>query len=131
MMKRKTTAKEKRRGGKPAQSKREDETVVTQAVGDDGAPLVHPAAEMFPLMTGEAFEQLVADIKERGVVDAGTLDANGRILDGRNRARACDQLGIPMRWERYGGPPGGEVAYVLGKNVRRRHLTDDQRAAIA
>src|SRR5437870_4368877 len=116
------------RRGKPTAP---ENAALTPALGEDGIALVHPVAEMFPLMTGEAFEQFVADIQEHGQAEPGTLDADGRILDGRNRYRACQRLGIEMKWRLYDGPHGQEVAYILSKNVHRRDLTGDQKAAAA
>jgi hypothetical protein len=53
-----------------------------------------------------------------------------RILDGRYRWRACERLGIRAD-ERVIDPPGGGIAYVVSKNLQRRHLTEPQRAMIA
>src|SRR2546422_1367566 len=93
---------------------------------------VHPAAAIFPPHDGHVFEQLVADIRAHGVHEPGWLDRAGEtILDGRNRARACKAAGVEMRWRRYEGEPGTEIAFIVSANLVRRHLTEDQRAAIA
>jgi hypothetical protein len=57
------------------------------------------------------------------------LSKDGRILDGLNRYRACQQLGIPPSFDHYDGED--ETAFVFSKNVARRHLTTSQRAMIA
>ena len=90
----------------------------------------HPVAELFPLLTGEAFHQLAADIKKNGLREPILLDPEGRIIDGRNRYRACNQIGVEPRfvqWQGEGTLP--EVA--LSLNLHRRHLNESQRAMVA
>lgn len=90
---------------------------------------VHPAAEIFPPMTEEEFAGLVADIKEHGQRDLIVL-YDGAVLDGRNRLRACQALGIEPRFEDW---PNSEdpQTYVVSKNLHRRHLNTSQRAMVA
>jgi hypothetical protein len=95
----------------------------------------HPIANAFRLMEGEEFDALVADIKANGLKH-GICLYEGKILDGRNRYRALQKLGIdPTEHLRY--PPKDITdaearAYVISQNVHRRHLTADQkRDAIA
>lgn len=89
----------------------------------------HPAAEIFPLMTGAEFDALVKDIKENGLREPITLH-EGEILDGRNRLRACEQLGIKPKFEEWDAD-GTPQTYVVSKNLHRRHLDASQRAMIA
>lgn len=89
---------------------------------------VHPAAEIFPMMTAEALAELVADIKENGLLESITTDQDGALLDGRNRLLACEQAGVEPRYATYKGDPW---RYVVSTNLHRRHLTDAQRAVIA
>ena len=56
----------------------------------------HPYAELFPLIEGEAFNNFCADF-EHGLVHPIVLHRDGRILDGRNRERACDKTGAEPR----------------------------------
>lgn len=93
-------------------------------------PQFHPVADLFPLMTGEPFQQLVADIKKNGLREPILLGPEGLIMDGRNRFRACNLAGVEPRfvqWEGQGTLP--EVA--LSLNLHRRHLNESQRAMVA
>jgi hypothetical protein len=103
----------------------------------------HPLADLFPLMQGEAFDALVADIKANGLHEKIDL-YQGKIVDGRNRYRALRQLGIEpddryFRKAIYAHTIGGEIgshernnddavlAYVVSRNIHRRHLTAEQK----
>lgn len=89
----------------------------------------HPLSNIFPLLEGEEFDALVDDIKQRGLRQAVTL-YEGLIVDGRNRARACEAAGVECRYEPL--PPDVDVVgFVISMNVPRRHLTDSQRAYVA
>jgi hypothetical protein len=84
----------------------------------------HPIADMFSLMEGLEFDELVDDIKLNGLLEA-IHEYEGKILEGRNRYRACEMAGVQPRFVSYeGDDPGG---FVISKNVRRRHLTPEQK----
>ena len=94
----------------------------------DVQPPTHPAAELFPMIEGKEFEQLVADIERQGLREPVVL-YEGRILDGRNRHRACLLAGVEPEFVNYeGNDPAG---FVISLNLRRRHLDESQRAMIA
>jgi hypothetical protein len=106
----------------------------------------HPLADVFPLMEGEEFDALVADIKANGLREKIDL-YEGKIVDGRKRYLALQRLGIdpsadPNKYFRkaiYAHTIGGEIAphergnddrvraYVISKNIHRRHLTAEQK----
>jgi ParB-like chromosome segregation protein Spo0J len=96
----------------------------------------HPLADIFPLMEGAEFDALVADIKANGLRDNIDL-YQGMIIDGRNRYRACLKAGVTCRAHevlvRAGcsldllADDAAALAYVISKNIHRRHLTADQK----
>lgn len=110
----------------------------------------HPLAEIFPLIDGPEFDALVADVSARGLVDKIVL-LDGQILDGRNRYRAAIAAGLIDRdddpwWRGADGSrtmvklpfakfvpeiDGDPLAYVVSKNLARRHLNEAQRASVA
>jgi transcriptional regulator with XRE-family HTH domain len=52
------------------------------------------------------------------------------LQDGRNRYRACQELGIDPRFRDWSGE-GSPVDFVLSENLHRRHLTPGQKACVA
>ena len=91
----------------------------------------HPAATAFPLMEGEAYERLRNDIKANGLrmpIILAKHDAEWCVLDGRNRMRACAELGRDFKHEYFDGDLGEAIRYSISLNVARRHLNESQRA---
>ena len=74
-----------------------------------------------------SYGELVDDIREHGLLQPIVLCA-GKILDGRNRYRACQHAGVEPRFVEWSGD--SPTAYVLSLNLHRRHLTDDQKATV-
>lgn len=94
----------------------------------------HPLAEIFPMIIGSDFDALKEDIRLHGVQNFGLL-YEGKILDGRNRYKACCDLGIEMTWcEVELGDDADKFdpeQYVLSQNLYRRHLDESQRSMVA
>ena len=90
----------------------------------------HEVADIFPLMTGEEFDALKADIAVNGQREPIWLHPDGSIIDGRNRHRACIDLDIAPHFRTWDGN-GSLVAFVVSLNLHRRHLTSGQKAIIA
>lgn len=88
----------------------------------------HEAAEIFPLMTETDFDELVEDIRKHGLREPGKL-LGGKVLDGRNRYRACLQAGVKFRADE--AETDDPIAYVISLNRHRRHLTPSQLSMVA
>jgi ParB-like chromosome segregation protein Spo0J len=89
---------------------------------------VHPGALLFPMMQAAELSLLVEDIDAHGLREPIVV-FQGLLLDGRNRLRACEIAGVEPRfveWEGIGSP----LAFVLSRNLHRRHLNESQRSII-
>lgn len=85
-------------------------------------------ASLFPWIEGDARGSLKADIEAHGIREP-IVFLGEQILDGRNRYAIARELGILYpRCEYTGDDP---AAFVLSKNLHRRHLSDSQRAMVA
>jgi hypothetical protein len=91
---------------------------------------VHPAAEIFPMMQEDELRRLADDIQKNRQYEPITVK-DGQILDGRNRAAACDMLGVVVDEKEWDGVAGQEFEFVFSKNINRRHLNESQRALAA
>lgn len=108
----------------------------------------HPLADIFPLIEGQDFDDLVRDIAQHGLREPIVL-LGRTILDGRNRYRACvaakvlpeslDEVTVTQlkhfkHFVPMGAPePSHEdlVSFVLSKNLHRRQLDESQRGMVA
>lgn len=81
-------------------------------------------------MGDEEFDGLVADIAAHGLREPIML-LDGKIIDGRNRYRACIKSNTPVDVAYYRPLTDGDpLEYVLSKNLHRRHLSESQRAMV-
>src|SRR5438552_16799639 len=104
-------------------------TFTTMTISGGRTINVHPAADLFPLMADAELAELAADIKTHGLQSPIVLHPAGSILDGRNRYRACKIAGvIDPDCETYTGDD--PLAYVVSVNLRRRHLTAEQKREV-
>jgi hypothetical protein len=95
---------------------------------------VHAFAALFPMMPQAEVKKLKADMEKNGQIEPIVLcnDFGADVLlDGRNRLKACNELGIPCK-TRYWMPSEGNSPeeFIFSKNFHRRHLTADQRIAL-
>ncbi len=92
----------------------------------------HPYVYLFPCLNKQEFEDLKKDIVANGQgIPITVLARTNLILDGRHRYEICRELGIQPRIE-YIALTASQILWkVISLNVRRRHLSESQRAAIA
>ena len=95
---------------------------------------VHPAADIFPMLTGVELEELAHDIAENGLLEPVWLwrdpeDGTEYLLDGRNRKAACAESGAELKTRYYNGTD--PISFVVSLNIRRRHLNEGQKGIVA
>jgi N6-adenosine-specific RNA methylase IME4 len=88
----------------------------------------HELANIFPLIEGKEFQDLVDDIQANGLSEPILL-YEGKILDGRNRYRACLEAFVNPTFQTYSGD--NPLAKFISLNLKRRHLDESQRAMVA
>ncbi len=89
----------------------------------------HPLTTLFPAMAGAEYQRLKEDIRRHGLREP-ILTHRGAIVDGRQRYRACRDLGIEARTREWDGT-GSFLDLIVSLNLYRRHLSESQRAIIA
>ena len=94
---------------------------------------IHPAAELFPLMSESELRELGEDIKKNGLQERIAL-YDGKLLDGRNRMDAMELVGLAFDWRNIDQMPFRNLCahhdpydWVIGANAHRRHLTSEQK----
>jgi N6-adenosine-specific RNA methylase IME4 len=90
---------------------------------------IHPDMAIMPRMTEVEFETLKQNIAANGQIDPIKMHES-QIIDGRERYRACLELGIKPRMV------GVKLdmtprQYVVSQNYHRRHLSPSQKAMVA
>lgn len=89
----------------------------------------HPLAEFWPLMDDAELTALAKDILNNGQLLPIFVDAEDRIVDGRNRYLACQQAGVQPIFEPV--PEDVDIeAFVTSANEHRRHMTREKRNAV-
>jgi hypothetical protein len=103
----------------------------SQEAGAGTVKEYHEVANLFPLIQGEEYEQFKADVAKNGLREPIWLHPDdGKIIDGRNRYRACIDTGTEPRCRTWSGE-GSLVGFVISLNLHRRHLSSGQKAALA
>ena len=87
----------------------------------------HEYANLFPMLPDSELKELANDIAANGLQTPISL-YEGKILDGRNRFRACEIASVAAKFEEYTG--GDALAFVMSHNLHRRHLNPSQLAMV-
>lgn len=90
----------------------------------------HPITEVFPPLSDSDYQTLKADIAEQGLLEPIWVDKDKRVIDGRHRLRACRELKIEPEYQFTDYEEEDIASIVVSLNMRRRHLTESQRARI-
>lgn len=88
----------------------------------------HPLSALFGDITDDELSELAMDIKNNGQFTPGTI-CDGLILDGWHRYLACQIAGCKFKADTL-KKDVDPVAFVISRNVFRRHLTALQRTSI-
>jgi len=82
---------------------------------------VHPAAEVFRLLSGAKFQELCESIGKDGLEHPVVLTHDGYVIDGRNRLRALLVTGATERFETLDETYASDnyIGYVERANMRR------------
>lgn len=82
-------------------------------------------------MQGEELAELSRDIAKHGLLSSVVI-YQGQIIDGRNRASACELAGVQIKCVILELPEDvSPTEWVLSINSKRRHLTPSQKATVA
>jgi len=85
-------------------------------------PAPHPICLLIPSADEDELQDLTDDIRAHGLIDPIVL-FEGMILDGRNRAAACEHAGVAPRYVHFDGGREDALILVISHNLKRRHLT--------
>ena len=91
----------------------------------------HPYADLLPKMSKHEFQDLKKGIQASGQQEPITL-YQGKVLDGRHRLRACQELGIEPKFKVAElADDQAALDFVIARNLQRRNLTASQKAVVA
>ena len=92
--------------------------------------VLHEAVFIMPKMKAQDYEDLKSDISKNGL-QIPILRYQGKILDGRHRLQACNELGItPHFSDLPEAANDSPEQIVISLNLHRRHLSETERAMI-
>ena len=102
---------------------------------DSGSLERHALSAIFKDMDEEYYQPLLESVAQEGFIDNVIRLYEGQILDGWHRYRAAKELNLLRKlrfkqWHEDDHRDGDPKAFVLGRNIHRRHYTPGQRAQI-
>lgn len=90
---------------------------------------IHEVANIFPMMNEEQYAVLLNSIKKKGQ-KIPIWVYQGKIIDGRNRYKACQELGIKPKIQEWDGD-GSLVEFIMALNLERRDLSLIEKIEVA
>jgi hypothetical protein len=94
---------------------------------------IHPAADLFPMMTPSRLDEMAQDIGANGQ-RFPVMIWRGQVIDGRNRLKACELAGQNPWTQKCDKDFASEeqvIRYIISVNLQRRNLSTSVRAALA
>ena len=96
----------------------------------------HELSAIFGDMSEQDYKSLLESVQRDGFIDDAIKLLDGQILDGWHRYRAAEELNLLRKlrfqvWDIQEHEDGDPKAFVLARNIERRHLSASQRAQIA
>ena len=87
----------------------------------------HEYARLFPMLSDDRIQELADDIAKNGLRQPIVVDADDKILDGRNRAAACTIAGVEPTYEPFVGTDEEKLKYSkdLGEHLSEKRQQED------
>jgi hypothetical protein len=90
----------------------------------------HEISRCWPMLQGDRLEVFIDTVARYGLKQPIML-YEGRVLDGKNRLAACDQLGITPRTENFNGTFEEAFMFAVGMNTNGRQDLNARDQAVA
>jgi hypothetical protein len=92
----------------------------------------HEYADLFPMMTDQEFMDLTESMRREGYhSNSPIIVYQDKILDGRNRYRAAETIGVLPMFTQFVGSDEAAFQFAKSNNLTRKHWTPDQLSVIA
>lgn len=105
-------------------------TVVTENIQPTNQFEIDPQALLLPAMSVTEYEELVKSIKAVGQLEP-VWTHEDKVIDGRHRLKACNELGIKCLVRQWNGECGSVPKFIIATNLNRRNLNKEQKVLVA